>query len=185
MEIVDGHKCFLALSSRGALSILDASFKFARASYLGGYVPSAMIGVCGGLTSAPVRMRQKKGLAFTVREGCRELASKVDRVSKRTRFKRSSKSIRVKSRALRSIAPDVELDSSSSDENDVSIAKRENCADLPEVSLQLADSTEWTMAAYDGFCREENIRVLEARSILYAARYAESDYALGRLFDPF
>ena len=31
MKLVDGHESFLALSNRGALSILDASFKFARA----------------------------------------------------------------------------------------------------------------------------------------------------------
>ena len=34
MELVNGHESFLALSNRGALSILDASFKFARSSYL-------------------------------------------------------------------------------------------------------------------------------------------------------
>ena len=34
MELVNGHDSFLAHSSRGALSILDASFKFARAFYL-------------------------------------------------------------------------------------------------------------------------------------------------------
>ena len=34
MELVNGHEFFLAVSSRGALSILDASFKFARASHL-------------------------------------------------------------------------------------------------------------------------------------------------------
>ena len=34
MELVDGHESFLAISNRGALSILDANFKFARASYL-------------------------------------------------------------------------------------------------------------------------------------------------------
>ena len=34
MELVNGHKSFLALSNRGALSILDANFKFARASFL-------------------------------------------------------------------------------------------------------------------------------------------------------
>ena len=33
MELVHGHEFFLALSNRGALSILDASFKFARASF--------------------------------------------------------------------------------------------------------------------------------------------------------
>ena len=45
----------------------------------------------------------EKGFAFAVREGCRELASEVGRVSERTSFKRSARSIRVRSRALRSI----------------------------------------------------------------------------------
>ena len=34
MELVNGYGSFLALSNRRALSILDASFKFAWASYL-------------------------------------------------------------------------------------------------------------------------------------------------------
>ena len=34
MELVNGHESFLALSNRGALSILEASFKFAQASHL-------------------------------------------------------------------------------------------------------------------------------------------------------
>ena len=34
MELVTGHESFLALSNRGALSILDASFKCARPSFL-------------------------------------------------------------------------------------------------------------------------------------------------------
>ena len=46
----------------------------------------------------------EKGFTFAVREGCRELASEVGRVSERRRFKRSSRSIRARSRALRSIA---------------------------------------------------------------------------------
>ena len=88
---------FLALSNRGALSILDASFKFARASYL----------MSGKLWST-VRLEQRafggifcllrsdwslrwldvcictdaseKGFAFAVHEGCSELASEVGRV---------------------------------------------------------------------------------------------------------
>ena len=32
--VVDGHESFLALSNCGVLSIFEASFKFARASYL-------------------------------------------------------------------------------------------------------------------------------------------------------
>ena len=64
----------------------------------------------------------EKGFAFAVRQGCRELASAVGLVSERTRFKRSSRSIRARSRALRSIAPDVGSDCSSSDENEVPLA---------------------------------------------------------------
>ena len=48
----------------------------------------------------------EKGFAFAVREGCRELASEVGRVSERTSIKRSLRSIRVMSRALRSIVPE-------------------------------------------------------------------------------
>ena len=33
MELVNGHESFLAPSTRGAHSILDSSFNFARASY--------------------------------------------------------------------------------------------------------------------------------------------------------
>ena len=112
----------------------------------------------------------EKGFAFAVREGCRELASEVGCVSERTRFKRSSRS-----RALRSIAPDVDLESSSSDENEVSLARRAS------LGLPWVDLSERRLATCGGFCREENIIVFEARSVLYAVRYAESRYPLGRL----
>ena len=65
----------------------------------------------------------EKGLAFALRELCPELALEVGRVSERARFKRSSRSIRAKSRALRYIGPDVSLDCSSSDENEASLAE--------------------------------------------------------------
>ena len=58
---------------------------------------------------------------------------------------------------------------------------RQSRADFPSVSLQLVDPSEWKLAAYGGFWREENVIVLEARSILYALRYAESNYPPGRL----
>ena len=51
----------------------------------------------------------EEGFVFADREGCRELASEVGRVSERTKFKRSSRSIRDRSCAIRSIAPDVVL----------------------------------------------------------------------------
>ena len=46
-------------------------------------------------------------------------------------------------------------------------------------SLQLLDSSEWCLAAYVVFVREENI-ILEARSILCAVRFEESRYPPGR-----
>ena len=41
--------------------------------------------------------------------------------------------------------------------------------------------SEWRLVAYGGFFRGENIKVLEARSILCAVRNAGSCYPLGRL----
>ena len=49
----------------------------------------------------------------------------------------------------------------------------------PEVSLQLLHHSERRSVAC-GFFREENIEVLDARSILYAVRHAESSYPPGR-----
>ena len=79
----------------------------------------------------------EKCFPFAVRAGCRELASEVGRASERTKFKRSSRSVCAGSRALRSIAPDVDLECSRSEEDEVSLAQRESRADFPEVSLQL------------------------------------------------
>ena len=73
----------------------------------------------------------EKGFAFAVRDGCRELASEVGRVSERTRFRSSSRSIGAGSRALRSVAADAALRDSSSDEGEVSLARRESRADVP------------------------------------------------------
>ena len=97
----------------------------------------------------------------------------MGRVSERTRCKKSSVS-----RALGSIAPDVVLECSRFDEDEVSLAQRESRADS-EVS-QLLDPWEWRLTVYGGFVREGNI-VLEARTILYAVRYAESCDPPGRL----
>ena len=95
--------------------------------YLGkSYVFSAVSGDLAGLTLASVRMPSEEGLAVAVREGCRELAWEVGRVSERPWFKRSSRSIRARSRALRSIAPDAVLECASSDEDEVSLARRES-----------------------------------------------------------
>ena len=48
------------------------------------------------------------------------------------------------------------------------------------MSVQRVDPSEWTLAACGAFFRVENTIVLEARSILYAVQYVESNYPLGR-----
>ena len=93
-----------------------------------------------------------------------------------TRFWSSSRSIGAGSRALRSIAADAALGDTSSDEDEVSLARWESRADFPEVPLQLLDPEEWKLAAFGGFFREEIIIILDARSILYAVRHAENHY---------
>ena len=63
-----------------------------------------------------------------------------------------------------------------------------SCTDLLEVSLQLLDPSERRLAASGGFCRNENIIVLEARSALFAVRCAEScagDCAMQRTLKQF
>ena len=164
MEVVNGHESFSALSDRGALSVLDVSFKFARVSYLVSGEPGSTVRMeqraFGGilcLLSSDWSLRwldvcictdaSEKGFAFAVREGCRELASEVERVSERTRFKRSSRSVRARSPALSSIAPEAVLECSSSDEDEMSLAQRESRVDFPEVSLQLLDPSAWKCAA--------------------------------------
>ena len=164
MELINGHESFLALSNRGALSILDASFKFARASYLVSGEPWSTVRMeqraFGGILSlfrSDWSLRwldvcictdaSEKGFEFAVREGCRELASDVGRVSERARFKRSSRTVRARSRALRSIAPQAVLECSSSDEEEMSLARRESRADSRE-SLQLLDPSGWQLVAY-------------------------------------
>ena len=67
---------------------------------------------------------------FAVRQGCRELVSEVGRVSERTRLNRSSRSIRARSHALRFIAPDVDLEFSVSDEDEVTLSQGERCANF-------------------------------------------------------
>ena len=122
-------------------------------------IPSAS----GSATSASVRMHRKRALCPHRRGG---------RISERTRFKRSSRSIRARSRALRSVAPDVALECASLEEDVMSLARRESRADFLVPLLQLLDTV---------FCAEDNNIVLEARSILYAVPYAHSKYPPGRL----
>ena len=134
MELVNGPEFFVAFSKRGAFSILDASFKFARASYLVSGEPRSTVRLEQSIRGIPCLFRSN----WSKRSRFMKVGLGGPQVSERTSFKRSSRSIRARSRALRSIAPDVDLDSSgSSDENEVSLARRESCADLPGVSLDL------------------------------------------------
>ena len=142
------------------------------------HVSTEVIGVCVGLMSVSGRTSQKRASRSPS-----VIAVASWPVSERTRLKSSSRSIRVRSRALRSIAPEVDLENSSSDENEVSLPQKECHADFPAVSLQFLDPSQWKLAAYGGFFREENILVLEGRSILCAVRYAESNYPLPVLSD--
>ena len=145
MELVNGHESFLGLSNRGAVSILNVSFKFGRRRYLVSGETWSVVRIeqraFGGilcllhsnwsLRCASVKMHRRKGFAFAVREGCRELASEVGRVSERTGFKRRSKSIRARSHALRFIALDVALDISGSGEDAVSLSQKRESRRLP------------------------------------------------------
>ena len=96
-------------------------------------------------------------------------------------MKRVSRSIRARSRALRSIAPDVGSECSSSDENDVSLAQGRVVRTSLGCRYNFFYLLKWTLAAHGGFFREEYTIVVEARSILYAVRCAESNYPPGRL----
>ena len=66
----------------------------------------------------------------------------------RKRFKRSSRSIRARSRARRSTSPQVGLECSSPDEDEVSLAQRELRGLLASV---VATSSFLRMVAYGGF----------------------------------
>ena len=92
----------------------------------------------------------EKRFAVAVREGCRELAAEVGRVSEWTRFKRERELCASLQR------PDVGSKCSSSDEDEVSLAQRE-----------LRGHSQ-SVAATSGS--------LDTRSILNAVRYAENSY---------
>ena len=130
------------LGNRGALSILDASFNFARTPHLVSIEQWSTVRMEQRAFRCILRLLRsvwslrwldvcicsdasKKGFAFAVRERCRELASEVGRVPERTRFKRRSRSIRARSRALRCDAPSVDSESSGADENEESLARSE------------------------------------------------------------
>ena len=138
---------------------------------VGFYVSSAVTGVCAGLMSPSARMRQKKGsrsrfvkdvvswprklVVSRSGQGSREAP---DRVRSGPSRQMSIWTVQVRTR-MRCLSPE---------------GRR---SDFPGASI----SQKGELAAYGGFCREENIIVFEARSVLYAVRYAESRYPLGRL----
>ena len=62
----------------------------------------------------------------------------------------------------------------------MSLARRESRADFPEVSLQLLALSVGNGGLW-WFLSRGKIIIFEARSILYAVRYAESKYPLERL----
>ena len=159
MELVNGHESFLALTSRGALSILDASFKFANGAksfWWNLMSSSAVIGVIAGLTSASVHASEK-GFAFEVGEGCRELASEVGLVSERKRYRRSSRSTPCLAACASLHRARGQFGVFKFGRGCDVACRGESRADFPEVSLKLLDPSEWKLAAYGGFFREENI----------------------------
>ena len=133
-----------------------------------------MIGVFVGLTSASVRMHRKRGsrsrfvkdAASWLRrfvesqrgqgEGEAPSRSVPGRVRFAPLFRMSTWNVQVQTR-MRCRLP------------------KESCADFPEASLQHLDFSHTL------FFRDENIIVLEARSILCIVRYAESCCPPGRL----
>ena len=92
----------MELTNRGALSILDASFKSARSCFLVSKQPWLTVRMeqraFGGILcllrsdwslrwiDVCICTDVGNGFAFAVREGCLELASEVGRVSERTRL---------------------------------------------------------------------------------------------------
>ena len=112
----------------------------------------------------------EKGFAFAVREGCRELASEVGRVSERTRLKRSSKSIRAKSGALRSIAREAGLECSSSDEDVLSLGRVARTSQNCRCNFRIPRNGDWRRTVVSPF--RGSIMVLEAHAILHAVRHA-------------
>ena len=121
------------------------------------------------------------GFALAFREGCRELASEVGRESERIRFKRSSRSIRARSRALRSIVAEYGLECFGLGRGcDVACPESE-LRGLPVSIDATSRSLDMEINGDGGFFCEEHMTVLEARSILYAVRCAENSSPPGRL----
>ena len=176
---LDVHDTSLASGSAGVLGYEVSpanAYCSGPKSMWRNHVFFAVIGVFVGSTFASVRMHQKWALCSRFVTVVASWLRRLVGSQSGTRFKRSTRSIRAWSRALRSIAPDVNLECSSSDDNEVSLAQRERCA-----YCNFLDPSEWRLVAHGGFFRKENITVLEARSILYAVRYSESCCPPGRL----
>ena len=121
------------------------------------------------------------GFVFAVRRGCLELALEVGRFSERTRFKRSSESIRARSHALRFITLDVGLEFSGG-EDEVSLSHREGSAKFPEVSLPLLCiplSGDWWHTVFSFASRTKQF----LKHVLYCLLSGMNRYPLGRLLN--
>ena len=151
--------CFL--ESRGHLCAWSREHSF------GFHVFSAVIGVCVGLMSVSVLMRRKRV------SRSRFVSWRKWDVSRNGRVSRGSSSfVRARSRALRSIAPRGRF----------GILKFGRGRDVVCPAGASRGLPRGVVAnSHGGFFREENI-ILEARSVLYAVRHAESKYPLSDNF---
>ena len=169
-------------SDRGALSSMQASFKFDLSPYLVSRQPWQLstrssfvaIGVCLGLMSAPLVMQRRKVLRWRFAMGCRELASEVGRVSKRTRCKRNSRSVRARSRSFGALALDAmsEYSRSEEDERGVAYTTRESCW-LPRGVVPTPGSRDVEIGGWHTVVQDENSIIVQECSILYAVSAAE------------
>ena len=125
-------------------------------------VCSALTGVFAGLMSAYARIHRKRASRSRfVRDVASWLLRQV--VCQSGQGSREVPGPSVPGRVCsRSIAPDVffgvfklgrgmRCRLLGSEEDEVSLARRESRADFPEVSLQLLDPSKWRLAAYGGF----------------------------------
>ena len=124
MELISGHESFFG--AQPSRSALNPSCQFQVRTFVLLGVRTSVVDCTHGTGSILYLLRSdwslrwfdvcictdasEKCFSFAVRVGCRELASEVGRASERTKFMRSSRSVCAGSRALRSIAPDVDLD---------------------------------------------------------------------------
>ena len=139
---------------------------------------SAVIGVC--VCACICTDASKQGFAFAVREGCRELASEVRRVSERTRFKRSSRSIRARSRGVPSrqmslwnVQVRTKMRCRLPDERGARTSLRCRC------NFWIPRNKDFLHAVVSSAVKTS--KVFEARSILHSVQCAESKYPPGHL----